>query len=148
MGMLFIPITTLSLSTLKGQQIGQGASFTGMMRQLGGSFGVATITTFLASQNMVHRNNIISHLDVNSPVVQQRVQAMQNNYMAKGMTPNTALGSSYKSLEYMVAKQAAVLSYMDVFLYLGAMFLICIPFVLFVSKKKAAAKIDLSEAMH
>ena len=41
MALLFIPITTLSLSTLKGQQIGQGAAFTGMMRQLGGSFGVA-----------------------------------------------------------------------------------------------------------
>ncbi len=148
MGMLFIPITTLSLSTLKGQQIGQGASFTGMMRQLGGSFGVATITTFLASQNMVYRNNIISHLDVNNPVVQQRVQGMQNNFIAKGMAPDNALSSSYKSLEYMVAKQAAILSYMDVFLYIGLMFLICIPLVLFVRRKKAAGKIDLSEAMH
>src|SRR3954471_24179932 len=62
MGMLFIPITTLSLSTLKGQQIGQGAAFTGMMRQLGGSFGVATITTFLARQNMVHRNDLVANL--------------------------------------------------------------------------------------
>ena len=148
MGMLFIPITTLSLSTLKGQQIGQGASFTGMMRQLGGSFGVATITTFLASQNMVYRNNIISHLDVNNPAVQQRVQGMQNNFIAKGMAPDNALSSSYKSLEYMVAKQAAILSYMDVFLYIGLMFLICIPLVLFVRRKKAAGKIDLSEAMH
>src|SRR6478609_4499718 len=33
MGLLFIPITALSLSSLKGQQIGQGAAFTGMMRQ-------------------------------------------------------------------------------------------------------------------
>lgn len=44
MGMLFIPVSTMSLSTLKGQQIGQGAAFTGMMRQLGGSFGIALIT--------------------------------------------------------------------------------------------------------
>ncbi|MFV4189422.1 hypothetical protein ACNJPX_21060, partial [Mycobacterium tuberculosis] len=50
MGFLFIPITMLSLSTLKGQQIGQGAAFTGMMRQLGGSFGIALITTFMVSQ--------------------------------------------------------------------------------------------------
>ena len=35
LGLLFIPITSLSLSTLKGQEIGQGAAFTGMMRQLG-----------------------------------------------------------------------------------------------------------------
>ncbi len=54
MGMLFIPITTLSLSTLTGKEIGQGAAFTGMMRQLGGSFGIAMVTTFMARQNMVH----------------------------------------------------------------------------------------------
>src|SRR3954462_8614084 len=97
MGMLFIPITTLSLSTLKGQQIGQGAAFTGMMRQLGGSFGVAVITTFLARQNMVHRNNLISNLDINDPAVQQRVQGLQHNFMSKGMTPEHALQSGYQS---------------------------------------------------
>jgi DHA2 family multidrug resistance protein len=65
MGMLFIPITTLALSTLKGQQIGQGAAFTGMMRQLGGSFGIAAITTFMSRQNIVHRSALVSHLNVN-----------------------------------------------------------------------------------
>ncbi|MBA2248656.1 MAG: MFS transporter, partial [Chitinophagaceae bacterium] len=147
MGMLFIPITTLSLSTLKGQQIGQGASYTGMMRQLGGSFGIATITTFLARQNMVHRNNLVGHLDVNNLNVQQRVLAMQHGFIAKGLTPDAALKSSYKALDFAVSKQASVLSYMDVFLYLGIMFLICIPFILLVKRNKKQ-KIDLAEAMH
>jgi MFS transporter, DHA2 family, multidrug resistance protein len=148
MGMLFIPITTLSLSTLKGQQIGQGAAFTGMMRQLGGSFGVALITTFLAQQNVVHRSSLVSHLDVNSYTVQQRISALQHGFMAKGMSATEALKSGYKALEYSVAKQAAVLSYMDAFLYLGIMFLVCIPFVLMVKGNKGKSKIDLSEAMH
>jgi len=147
MGMLFIPITTLSLSTLKGQQIGQGAAFTGMMRQLGGSFGVALITTFMAHQNMVHRSDLVSNLNVNSAVVQQRVNGMQANYMAHGMAPNVARSTAYQTIDYMVSKQAAVLSYMDVFLYLGIMFLICVPFVLFV-KGKSAQKMSMSEAMH
>src|SRR5215210_1262675 len=90
MGMLFIPITTLSLSTLKGQQIGQGASFTGMMRQLGGSFGVATITTFLARQNMDHRSDLVSKLDINNPMVQQRVSGIQHSFMSKGISADHA----------------------------------------------------------
>jgi len=146
MGLLFIPITALSLSTLKGQQIGQGASFTGMMRQLGGSFGIALITTFMARQNIVHRNSLVSQMPLDNPMVQQRVQSMQHNYIAKGMTPDVALKSAYQGLDYMVMKQAAVLSYMDVFLYLGIMFLICIPFVLMVKAKKAP-KIDMGD-MH
>lgn len=147
MGMLFIPVTTLALSTLKGQQIGQGAAFTGMMRQLGGSFGVAVITTFLAHKNMVHRSNLVGHLNVNDLDVQQKVQALQHLFISKGMTPDMALNSAYKALEYTVMKQASVLSYMDAFLGLGVMFLICIPFVLMVKGNKGK-KVDISEAMH
>ena len=147
MGMLFIPISTLALSTLKGQQIGQGAAFTGMMRQLGGSFGVAIITTFLSRQNVEHRHNLVSRLNVNDPEVMARVHAMQQSFMAKGASANLALERSYKLLDFTITKQAAVMSYMDAFLYLGVMFLICIPFILLVKSKKGA-KVDLAEAMH
>lgn len=142
LGLLFVPITTLALSTLKGQEIGEGAAFTGMMRQLGGSFGVATITTFLARQNMVHRNDLVSKLDVNNPAVQQRVEGLQRTFLGKGMAPDVALQSGYKLLDFTVTKQAMVLSYMDVFLYLGLMFLICVPFVLMV--KSGTTKVDPS----
>jgi DHA2 family multidrug resistance protein len=147
LSLLFIPITTLSLSTLKGQQIGQGAAFTGMMRQLGGSFGVALITTFLATQNVQHRSDLVSNLDINNPSVQQRVAGLQHGFMAKGMSADAALKSGYQSLDYIVSKQAAVLSYMDVFLYLGILFLVCVPLVLMVKGNKGK-KVDISEAMH
>lgn len=147
MGLLFMPITTLALSTLKGKEIGQGASFTGMMRQLGGSFGVASITTFMARRQELHRSNLVSSLNTDDPDVQARIAGIQHSFMAKGATFDVALRRAYASLEGIVYKQASVLSYMDVFLYLGVMFLICIPFVLFVRNQKGN-KIDMSEAMH
>jgi DHA2 family multidrug resistance protein len=147
MGMLFIPITTLSLSTLRGQEIGQGASFTGMMRQLGGSFGVAAITTYMSARNMVHRSDLVSRLSTNDPLVTQRVNALQHGFMSKGMPPDIALQSAYKALDYSVTKQTGVLSYMEVFLYLGLLFLICIPFMMMVRGKRGKTP-DLSEAMH
>jgi len=143
MGLLFIPITMLSLSTLKGQQIGQGAAFTGMMRQLGGSFGIALIISFMSRRNMQHRNDLVSRLDVNNPAVQQRLAGIQHNFAVNGGMPvDVAKQSGYQVLDYAVSKQAAVLSYMDVFLYLGVMFLCCVPFVLIVkgNKKKKAEK--------
>ena len=132
---------------LKGQQIGQGAAFTGMLRQLGGSFGIAMVTTYMARQNMIHRSALVSKLDVNNPAVMNRVHGIALGFQTKGIAANTALQSSYQWLDYAIGKQAAVLSYMDVFLYIGIMFLICIPFVLLV-KGGRANKIDLSEAMH
>lgn len=142
MALLFIPITTLALSGLKRQQIGQGASFTGMMRQLGGSFGIALITTFMARQNWIHRNDLVSKLDTNNPEVINRVHTLQQAFMAKGMAPNQALNAGYRILDGSVSKQAAALSYMDVFLYLGILFLLCVPFVLMVKAAKKAKKLD------
>jgi DHA2 family multidrug resistance protein len=135
MGLLFIPITTLSLSTLKGMDIGKGAAFTGMMRQLGGSFGIATITTFMAHQNMVHRSTLISKIDPTTPAVQQRINGMTQNFLAKGMTLENAQKAAYRLLDFNIMKQANVLSYMDVFFYIGLMFLCCIPFMLLVRKR-------------
>ena len=146
LGLLFVPITTLSLSTLKGKSIGEGAAFTGMMRQLGGSFGIAIITTFLARFNQEHRVNLISHLDKTSFEVQQAVQQFKMGFMSKGFAENEALAKAYKAIEYKVMLQSSVLSYMDVFLYLGALFLLCIPFILVI--KKGKNKINSADAMH
>jgi DHA2 family multidrug resistance protein len=150
MGFLFIPVTTLSLSTLKGREIGDGAAFTGMMRQLGGSFGIAAITTFMARQVMVHRSDLVSKLDVTNPYVQNRVTGMQHFFMSKGIAENRALQTTYQALDFSVMKQAMVMSYMDVFWYIGLMFLICVPFVLMVKGNKNAKKkkIDMGEGMH
>jgi DHA2 family multidrug resistance protein len=142
LGLLFIPVTALSLSTLKGRQIGDGAAFTGMMRQLGGSFGIAAITTFMAKKNMDHRAALVDHLNYNDPGVQHHIDVVKQGFVAKGMPPNIALQSAYKSIDYAVTKQAAILSYMDVFLYIGLLFLICIPFVLLVKGKKKDKKKD------
>ena len=146
LGLLFVPITTLSLSTLKGKQIGEGAAFTGMMRQLGGSFGIAIITTFMAVFNQQHRVNLISHLDQTSFQVQQTVQKLQQGFMAKGFTFNEALSKAYKAIEYKVMVQSSVLTFMDIFMYLGILFLLCIPFILMI--KKGKNKIDPADAMH
>ncbi|MCF6131906.1 DHA2 family efflux MFS transporter permease subunit [Flavobacterium wongokense] len=146
LGLLFVPITTLSLSALKGKSIGEGAAFTGMMRQLGGSFGIAIITTYIARFGQEHRMNLIANLDMTKVNVQDRLHALQRGFMAKGFSPDLALQKAYKVLDYGITKQSTVLSYMDIFLYLGLLFLFCIPFILLV--KKGKNKVDVSEAMH
>ncbi len=65
--------------------------------------------------------------------------------IANGSDVFTAKQEALKLLDYSVTKQAAVLSYMDVFLFVGALFLICIPFILMVKSKKATVKVDLGD---
>lgn len=146
LGLLFVPITTLSLSTLTGKQIGEGAAFTGMMRQLGGSFGIAIITTFITRFTQEHRVNLNSHLDVSSFEVQQRVQQLQQGFMSKGFSSNESLAKAYQVLDLTVLQQSTVMSYMDIFMYLGVMFLCCIPIIFFI--KRGKNKINPADAMH
>jgi MFS transporter, DHA2 family, multidrug resistance protein len=147
LGLLSVPVSTMSLSTLKGKEIGEGAAFSGMMRQLGGAFGIALISTFVTRQTDLHRSTLVSHLDVNNPAVQQRVAGMAASMRGKGFDTNAAQQKAYALLEGSVMKQATVLSYMDVFLWVGVMFLVCVPFVLlFIKTSKNTVK--LADAAH
>jgi DHA2 family multidrug resistance protein len=146
MSMLFIPVSTMSLSTLKGQEIGQGASFTGMMRQLGGSFGIAIITTFMTIGNATHRADLVQNTSADNILFQQKYQGITADLMSKGMPPNLASSAAYKMIDGGIMQQAAVLTYMDVFLYIGIMFLVCVPFILMIKPSKHT--ISAAEAMH
>ncbi|MEO7975844.1 MDR family MFS transporter [Flavobacterium sp.] len=146
LGLLFVPITTLSLSTLKGKHIGEGAAFTGMMRQLGGSFGIAIITTFITRFSQEHRVNLLTNLDPAKYEVQQRLLGMQKAFMSKGYSAEVALKKAYQAIDYAVLKQSTVLSYVDIFMYLGIMFLCCIPIIFFI--KRGKNKINPADAMH
>ena len=146
LGLLFVPVTTLSLSTLKGKSIGEGAAFTGMMRQLGGSFGIAIITTYITRLTQKHRVDLVPHLDGSRLEVQQRLSALQRTFMSKGFSSNEALKKAYQVLDFSVIKQSTVLSYMDIFMYLGLLFLCCIPIILLI--KRGQNKINPADAMH
>lgn len=146
LGLLFVPITTLSLSTLKGKQIGEGAAFTGMLRQLGGSFGIAIITTFITRFSQKHRVNLLSHYDGSRTEIQQRIIQLQQGFLSKGFTPNEALQKAYQVMDFSITKQSTVMSYMDIFMYLGVLFLCCIPIVFLI--KRGKNKVSLEEAMH
>lgn len=147
LGLLSVPVSTMSLSTLKGKEIGQGAAFSGMMRQLGGSFGVALISTFVSRQTQVHRSTLVSHLNVNDLNVQQRVAQMAAGFRGKGTDSITAVKMAYTALDGSVNKQATLLSYMDVFLWVGVMFVVCVPIVL-LFVKTAKNKVNLADAAH
>jgi len=147
LGLLSVPISTMALSTLKGVEIGQGAAFSGMMRQLGGSFGVALISTYLTRDIVQHRGNIVVHLNVNDPAVQNHITGTAAGLQKSGMPPDLAHNTALQMLDGSVTLQATILSYMDIFLYVGVLFLCCVPLVLLFIKK-AKTKVSMAEAAH
>ena len=135
LGLLFVPLTTMALSGLRGKDIAQGAGLTNMMRQLGGSFGIALVTTFIQYRSWTHRTNLLSHLSIYDPALQERLQAITGGLMAKGSSFFEAQQQAYGAIEGAVLRQTYLLTYMDAFRVVGVFFLICIPMLLLFKRR-------------
>ena len=111
------------------------------MRQMGGSFGIALINTYIAKRAAANRNSLITHVTAADPFTIQRRQSFVRNFMAHGATYLHALQQSVGALENVVARQTFLLSYMDAFLLLAIMNACCIPLVLMTIKKRPKAAV-------
>ncbi|HEY6802792.1 MAG TPA: DHA2 family efflux MFS transporter permease subunit [Pyrinomonadaceae bacterium] len=124
MGFIFVPLTTMAMGTLSNQQMGNASGVFNLMRNTGGSLGIAAVTTFLARGSQIHQASMVSHINPYNPVFQERVQQLGGNVGNLG--GQRALGA----VSGMVARQATVLSYIDNFRLLSYVCLICVPAVL------------------
>ncbi len=84
LAMLIVPLTSLAVSGLKGKDISQGVALNNMMRQLGGSFGIALINTYIAHRVFAHRSALLDHLGANDPYTQTRLAGIAQNLMSHG----------------------------------------------------------------
>ncbi|MBC6991538.1 MULTISPECIES: DHA2 family efflux MFS transporter permease subunit [Hymenobacter] len=143
---IFLPITTLSLAGLSGKDAGQAAGLTSMIRQLGGSFGVAIVGTYLERSTAYNRVAQLPNISLYNTETTQRLQAFTQGFLAKGYALSQAQQQAYAALEGTLMKQVALITYSQTFTMLGIFFLICIPLVFFMKIKKNAPPVDMSAA--
>ena len=146
LGLIFMPITTMSLAGLQGRDAGQAAGLTGMIRQLGGSFGVAIVGTYLERSIQNNRVALLPHLSLYNPETVQRLQGFTQSFMAKGYTMAQAQQQAYAAMEGMLMKQVSLITYTQIFYALGFFFISCVPLILLVKRTKSGEKIDLNAA--
>jgi DHA2 family multidrug resistance protein len=130
MGFLFIPLTTLTLSTIKREEMGNATAVYNLLRNLGGSFGVAFVTTILARRAQFHQYRLVEHLTPFDHSYQSALQHGTQLMRAKGLEGGTAqqgaLGSMYREL----LRQASMLSFNDAFHIISVIMICVLPFVL------------------
>ncbi|WP_242919503.1 DHA2 family efflux MFS transporter permease subunit [Pontibacter liquoris] len=140
MALLFVPLTTLAIQDLRGKEIGQGTGLNNMMRQLGGSFGIAALTTLIHIRQGIHRNNLLVNINEYNPAFVQRFQGLIHTFVAKGYSALEAQKAAYRAIEGMVLKQTYLLTYLDAYWISGIVMLCAIPLV-FTQKFKRNANI-------
>lgn len=137
-GMAFMmsPILSLAVAGLQGKDMAQAVGLANMIRQLGGSVGIALINVFLSNKNAEVRGSMVGYMSQYSEATQQRLDAFTQNFMSKGYSIDQAQSMAYNSLEGVLFKQQAIVSYDQGFFMVGALILICIPIVLLIRYKK------------
>lgn len=135
MSVLFVPLTTLAVQDLRGKEIGQGTGLNNMMRQLGGSFGIAISTVLLNSRIAQHRNMLIGHINNYNNAFTQRYNLFYNGFLSKGFSLDQAKAMAMQAIDGSMMKQVLLLSYNDVYLFCGVFLLCCIP-LLYLQKFK------------
>ena len=142
MALLFVPLTTLAMQDLKGIEIGQGSGLNNMMRQLGGSFGIAALTTLIHTRQGFHRNNLLTNVNEYNPAFTERLNGFIHNFMAKGASYLDAKLMAMKAIEGSIIKQSMLLTYSDAYWVAGMVLLCSIP-LLYLQKFKKNVNIPV-----
>src|SRR5216110_1201030 len=139
MGFIFVPLTTMALGTLSNEQMGNASGVFNLMRNTGGSIGIAAMTTLLARQAQVHQAAMVSHVTPYDPAVQERLRQLSGGLASQGGTLSSQ--QAYAGIYGTVVRQATLLSYVDIFRLLSFLCLLCIPATLLFErvKKKTGA---------
>jgi DHA2 family multidrug resistance protein len=137
MALLFVPLTTLAIADLKGPELGQGTGLNNMMRQLGGSFGIAVLTTIIHIRSGFHRSVLIEHVNPYNPAFTQRLNLYTQSFIAKGKSVLDATQMAYAAIEGAITRQTLLLTYDDAYWISGLVMLFSIPLLYLQPFKKA-----------
>ena len=136
LGLIFVPLTNLALADLPMSKIPNGTGLFNLMRQLGGSVGIAVSATLLQRFQATHRGDLIAQVSQYSEVTRERMAGIAANLMAHGTPAALANGAALGVLDGMVTKQALMLSFEQLFLLFGACFVLSLPLLLLMHKSK------------
>ncbi|RKR81087.1 DHA2 family multidrug resistance protein [Mucilaginibacter gracilis] len=129
MALLFVPLTTLAIQDLKGPELGQGTGLNNMMRQLGGSFGIAALTTLIHVRQGFHRSNLLSNTNQYNTPFNQQLDAFVHKFVAMGYGVGDATKMALKAIDGRVIKQTLLLTYNDAYWVAGLIMLFSIPLI-------------------
>ena len=136
MGFLFVPLTTITNSPIPNNEMGNATSLFNLMRNIGASIGIASVTTIQARHAQIHTNVLTRHVDVYNPQAQSLIQQLTSAMMARGADLATATRQAYAAIFGTVQQQASIMAYNDVFAFLTFLFAMMFPLIFLMQKPK------------
>jgi DHA2 family multidrug resistance protein len=105
-----------------------------LMRNIGGSMGIASATTFLFRRQQLHTHLLAVDVNPYNPQAQVFLKGVQSAMISHGSDPHTAVAQSYGAIWGIIERQASMLAFVDTFRAMAVVFLLMLP-LLFIMKR-------------
>jgi DHA2 family multidrug resistance protein len=115
LGLQFVPLSLIALGTLPPRDVAQGAGLYNLFRQLGGSVGIAFLTTIYTRLQQFHYEILIRNLTPTTAALQTRLAQLQSGFVARGSDAVSAEGSALRALFGTIQREAALAGFVDMF---------------------------------
>ena len=141
MGFLFIPVNVAATAPLRRDQIGSATGALNLMRNVGGSVGIAMVSTFLARRSQLHQNLLVEHLTPNDSLLVQTVYGLKGFLSVQRATLGDGMAGALAAIYRIVQQQAWLLAFVDVYMGLATVALGAVVLVFFLHKVKVEGNV-------
>ncbi|HUX46092.1 MAG TPA: DHA2 family efflux MFS transporter permease subunit [Terracidiphilus sp.] len=135
---VFVPLATMTVATISREEMGNATGLFNMLRNIGGSVGIAMATTALIRRADLHQTTLAAHLSPSNPALQQKTAMMAaylNHFLGRAQAQPGAYGLVYR----LMAQQATLLAYIDIFRWTAVLSFVCAGVVWLFDKPPANA---------
>jgi len=136
MALTFVPLTTATMQAIPQQRMGNATSLFNLMRNIGGSVGIAVTGTMLTRQRQAVGTVLGENLSAYDIQTQTLLAQIKAGFMARGVDAVTATERAYAALHGMLLQQASMVSFVWLFRLLGGIFLMLLPLILIMRRPK------------
>ncbi len=140
LALLFVPINAAAFYYISKESVGQGTGLMNLVRNVGGSSGIAFVTTLVARRTQVHQNMLVHTLTPLNPAYRQAVSGIHSALIDHGANPALADRQTLGVVAESLNRQASSIAYIDVFWILGVIALVAIVPMLFLRKSTGKSK--------
>jgi len=140
LGLLFVPLTTIAMDHISPAGMGNATSVFNLMRNIGGSVGIAVVSTLLSRYHQSHATTLAQHVSLWNKPSSQLLETLRDGFAARGADMVEAYAKATAVLRGMVERQAAILSFLDLFRLMAVLAVAMLPLVLLMRRPKNASR--------
>jgi len=136
MAFVFTAMSAAVMRTIPPQLLAAATGLYTLSRRIGGNIGYAFVANQIVHRTTFHRARLVDHLTPYDVWTPQFLEGLTGRLASSGVPPGVAEDNALKLLAGAVRRQAMMLAYNDVFWMMGMCFVLCLPLLLLLGRRR------------